>query len=112
MRGGVDVNPAVWFRPSEVWEIRGAEFVPLAPSLFLTDVWHSFTLSPVYPAAQGIVSERGISVRFPRFMKIRDPGDKGIEQATSAEQLAEMYRRQGEPSGGGNIVEEEEEEDV
>ena len=53
----------------------------------------SITLSPVYPAAASLLgSERGLSVRFPRFMKIRE--DKGWEQATTAEQFAEMYRKQ------------------
>lgn len=78
------------------------------------DLLPSFTLSPVYPAARGLVSfERGISVRFPRFIKIRDPSDKGIEQATSAEELAEMYRKQGdvgtESKRGGEKEEEQEE---
>ena len=45
-------------------------------------------------------------------MRVRDPADKGIEQATTAEQLAEMYRLQGE---SGNVdqegAEEEDEEE-
>ncbi|GAA5946782.1 hypothetical protein JCM3765_002014 [Sporobolomyces pararoseus] len=73
-----NLNPDIWFKPSEVWEIRGADF----------------TLSPVYPAAQSLLGERGCSIRFPRFIKIRD--DKSIENATTAEQLAALYRKQGE----------------
>ncbi|WWC68734.1 uncharacterized protein I206_102668 [Kwoniella pini CBS 10737] len=71
------LRPDFWFEPSEVWEIRGADI----------------TLSPVYPAASTLLgSERGLSIRFPRFMKIRD--DKSWEQATTSEQFAEMYRKQ------------------
>ncbi|EGU12675.1 DNA ligase [Rhodotorula toruloides ATCC 204091] len=78
------LSPDIWFKPNEVWEIRGADF----------------TLSPVYPAARSqLGNERGVSIRFPRFIKIRD--DKGIEQATSAEQLAQLYEMQGAPAGGG-----------
>ena len=58
----------------------------------------SFTLSPVYPAAQQLLGERGVSLRFPRFIKIRD--DKALEQATSSEQLASMYEKQSEGGGG------------
>lgn len=38
------------------------------------------TLSPVHAAARGCVpdSDRGIAMRFPRFMQIRE--DKSIEQ--------------------------------
>lgn len=53
----------------------------------------SITLSPVYPAgASYIGGERGLSLRFPRFIRIRE--DKGVDEATTAEELAEMYRRQ------------------
>ncbi|KWU43593.1 ATP-dependent DNA ligase, partial [Rhodotorula sp. JG-1b] len=101
---GGSLRPDIWFKPSEVWEIRGADF----------------TLSPVYPAARSLLGERGCSIRFPRFMKVRE--DKAIENATTAEQLARMYHMQGEPAGGPSNgsaaaavavdVEEEEEEIV
>lgn len=64
-------HPDVWFEPREVWEIRGADI----------------TISPVYPAARGLVNEeRGLSIRFPRFMQRRM--DKGPEQASTPGQLA------------------------
>lgn len=56
-------------------------------------LWRSITLSPVYPAAASLLgSERGLSIRFPRFIKLRD--DKTWEQATTSDQFAEMYRKQ------------------
>ncbi|GAA6028008.1 hypothetical protein JCM8097_001827 [Rhodosporidiobolus ruineniae] len=74
---GGGLRPDIWFRPSEVWEIRGADF----------------TLSPIYPAARSLLGhERGVSIRFPRFIKLRE--DKGVENATTAEQLAELYQKQ------------------
>jgi hypothetical protein len=63
--------------------------------LFYTrlNIRFSITLSPVYPAAASLLgSERGLSIRFPRFMKLRD--DKTFEQATTSDQFAEMYRHQ------------------
>lgn len=63
----------------EVWEVRFADV----------------TLSPVYTAGMGLVSEeRGFSMRFPRFIKIRE--DKGIDEASTGRQLAEMWEKQNE----------------
>jgi DNA ligase-1 len=53
----------------------------------------SVTLSPVSVAALGTVSDtRGLSLRFPRFIKVR--GDKTVETASSPDFLAAMYRGQ------------------
>lgn len=72
-------QPDVWFEPQEVWEMAFADI----------------TLSPVYTAAIGLVSEdRGLSMRFPRFLKKRE--DKGIDEASTSEFLAGLYRKQGE----------------
>lgn len=69
--------PEVWFEPQEVWEMAFADV----------------TLSPTYTAAIGLVSdERGLSLRFPRFMKKRE--DKGIDEASTNEFLASLYRKQ------------------
>ena len=71
----------------------GFGFSPSWPT-FLT-LSDSVTLSPVSIAAQGLVSEdKGLSLRFPRFVRIRE--DKSVEQASSAEFLAGMYRGQQE----------------
>lgn len=70
-------RPDVWFEPQEVWEMAFADI----------------TLSPTYTAAIGLVNEdRGLSMRFPRFLKVRE--DKGIEEASTNEFLAALYRKQ------------------
>jgi DNA ligase-1 len=70
-------HPDVWFEPQEVWEMAFADI----------------TLSPTYTAAIGLVSEdRGLSLRFPRFLKKRE--DKGIDEASTSEFLASLWRKQ------------------
>ncbi|KAK7398574.1 hypothetical protein QQX98_012052 [Neonectria punicea] len=70
-------RPDVWFEPQEVWEMAFADI----------------TLSPTYTAAIGLLSnERGLSLRFPRFMKKRE--DKGIDEASTNDFLASLWRKQ------------------
>ncbi|XP_057487838.1 DNA ligase 6 isoform X2 [Actinidia eriantha] len=69
--------PDMWFSPELVWEIRGADF----------------TVSPVHKAAIGLVHpSRGISVRFPRF--IRSVTDRKPEECSTADDIAEMFHSQ------------------
>ncbi|KAI5790674.1 hypothetical protein DFH27DRAFT_596019 [Peziza echinospora] len=96
------LSPDIWFEPQEVWEMLFAEV----------------TRSPVYPAARGMVSggggggggnmdfegwdeggERGLSLRFPRFMRVRD--DKGVHEASTVEELVGLFERQVRGGGGG-----------
>lgn len=39
-----------------------------------------------------MVSDRGLSLRFPRFLKVRE--DKSIEEASTPAFLADVYRKQ------------------
>jgi len=80
-------QPDVWFEPKHVWEVKTADL----------------TLSPRYRAAADEVHDpsgnhRGISLRFPRFIRERD--DKKPEAATSSKQVADMYRKQDVVSAG------------
>lgn len=84
-------RPDVWFEAQEVWEMAFADI----------------TLSPTYTAAIGLASEeRGLSLRFPRFLKKRE--DKSIEEASTNEFLVNLWRKQeakavttGNGEGGG-----------
>jgi DNA ligase-1 len=71
-------QPDVWFEPRYVWEVKTADL----------------TLSPRYKAAASEVdgAGKGVSLRFPRFIKERD--DKKPDEATTGRAVAEMYRKQ------------------
>ncbi|KAJ5855501.1 Nucleic acid-binding OB-fold [Penicillium soppii] len=87
-------QPDVWFEPRLVWEVKTADL----------------TLSPRYQAAadefQGTTDAgKGVSLRFPRYIKSRD--DKKPDEATTTRAVAEMYRKQEavtkETSGKGGV---------
>ncbi len=68
----------VWFVPAVVLEIIGAEI----------------TLSPMHTCALGkLRPDAGLAIRFPRFTG-RYRFDKRPEDATTEEELVEMYKRQ------------------
>jgi len=68
----------VWFEPSVVLEILGAEV----------------TLSPIHMAAMDVIRKSsGMAIRFPRFTgKYRT--DKAPEDATTSKEIVDMYRGQ------------------
>jgi DNA ligase-1 len=76
VNSSLDVD--VWFEPAVVIEIRGAEI----------------TLSPVHTCAMNVIrAASGLAIRFPRFTgKYRV--DKSAEDATTPEEIVEMYRSQ------------------
>ncbi|RLF02864.1 MAG: ATP-dependent DNA ligase [Thermoprotei archaeon] len=72
------MEPDVWVEPSLVLEIQAAEI----------------TLSPIHTCAYGLFQEDvGLALRFPRFTG-RYRHDKSPEDATTEEEVIEMYKRQ------------------
>ncbi|QLL31654.1 hypothetical protein HG536_0B05190 [Torulaspora globosa] len=68
-------EPDVWFDPTTIFEVLTADL----------------SLSPIYKAGASYY-DKGISLRFPRFVRTRD--DKSVEEATSSTQIIELYQNQ------------------
>ncbi|WJX70778.1 hypothetical protein P8452_54847 [Trifolium repens] len=72
-----ETKPDVWFEDCAVFEVKASDL----------------TCSSEYPAAKGLVnSDKGISLRGARLVAVRI--DKAPNQATSSEQVADMYKAQ------------------
>ena len=72
-----NVKPDQWFKPKIVIEVRGDEI----------------SLSPTYNVAlDEIKKNSGLSIRFPRFVQIRE--DKNPEDATSTKEIIDLYQQQ------------------
>ncbi|CAK8989767.1 unnamed protein product [Durusdinium trenchii] len=93
LRGSAETNynvndklkPDVWLEPCQVWEIRAADL----------------SISPVHTSAFGVKADgKGIGLRFPRFLRIRD--DKTAEESTGPEQIVEMFEAQASVGGAGH----------
>lgn len=81
-------------KPFYVYDTKNSNAVPdvwLEPTTLFEVLTADLSLSPIYKAAHQEYG-KGISLRFPRFIRIRD--DKGVEDATSSSQIAELYERQ------------------
>merc|ERR1719327_978998 len=78
------MRPDVWLEACQVWEIRAADL----------------SISPVHTSAMGLKADgKGIGLRFPRFLRIRD--DKSPEEATGSDQIVDMFEAQASVGGAG-----------
>jgi len=72
------IEADVWFEPTFVIETLGAEI----------------TLSPIHTCAMGVIrKDSGLAIRFPRFTG-NYRLDKSAEDATTVQEVVEMYRGQ------------------
>ena len=76
----------VWFDAVQVWEVKAADL----------------SKSSAHRGAEGKTGEagRGIGLRFPRFERVR--ADKRPEEATTSDQILDMYYQQDAIVGGGD----------
>lgn len=70
-----EMTPDFWFAPKYVAEVLGSEI----------------TKSPVHTCNWNDEEKQGLALRFPRFVRWRE--EKSPEQATSSEEILQMYNR-------------------
>ena len=85
----------VWFDSVQVWEVKAADL----------------SKSSAHRGAAGKTGEadRGIGLRFPRFERVRD--DKRPEEATTSDQILDMYWNQDAITGSGDNNNNDDDED-
>ncbi len=71
-------EPDQYFIPNHVLEVLGSEI----------------TRSPIHTCNWNEREQRGLSLRFPRFVRWRE--DRAAEEATTVEEIVRMWRQQGE----------------
>ena len=70
-----EMSPDFWFTPKYVVEVLGSEI----------------TKSPVHTCNWNESEKQGLALRFPRFIRWRE--EKSPEQATSSNEILQMYKR-------------------
>ena len=86
----------VWFDSVQVWEVKAADLSKSSAHRGAVDK----------TGEQG----RGIGLRFPRFERLRD--DKKPEDATTSDQILDMYYRQDTVGGSGGGVMDEDDDGI
>ncbi|CAK0844441.1 unnamed protein product [Prorocentrum cordatum] len=84
-------RPDKWIEGGPVWELRGADL----------------TVSSIHSCASGLLRAReaggppggrgpqkGLGLRFPRVVRVRDPADKDVSEATTAREVLRLFRLQ------------------
>ena len=88
------LTPDDWFDAVQVWEVAAADL----------------SISPIHSSCCTSREDgKGIGLRFPRFLRIRD--DKSPEDATSAEQVMQMYEDQFKAQSGAAKVQDDDDYD-
>ncbi|MCX8154466.1 MAG: ATP-dependent DNA ligase [Candidatus Micrarchaeota archaeon] len=77
------IQPDVWIEPNTVVELN----------------YDNITLSPTHTCASSEFGGRGLALRFPRIVQIRE--DKSMREVTTVSEMISLYRSQGENQSTG-----------